>query len=80
MSNFIHENEEEVKGKINIDDLYEKEQRTDLKQLSIFNKLLNRVHKRIQTTSRSRTKDKYIWYQVPEYIFGEPVYDQGECI
>lgn len=52
MSNFIHENEEEVKGKINIDDLYEKEQRTDLKQLSIFNKLLNRVHKRIQTTSR----------------------------
>jgi hypothetical protein len=23
---------------------------------------------------------KYIWYQVPPYIFGEPIYDQTDCI
>ena len=24
--------------------------------------------------------EKYIWYQVPPYIFGEPIYDQTDCI
>jgi hypothetical protein len=23
---------------------------------------------------------KYLWYNVPEYIFGEPLYDNGDCI
>ena len=23
---------------------------------------------------------KFIWFHIPEYIFGEPLYDQGECI
>jgi hypothetical protein len=51
-----------------------------LKQLSIFNKILNRIHKRIQTTTRTNRKDKFIWFTVPEYIFGEPIYKQGDCI
>ena len=24
--------------------------------------------------------DKYIWYSVPSFIFGEPLYDQTDCI
>ena len=24
--------------------------------------------------------DKYIWFNIPEYIFGEPIYDKAECI
>ena len=51
----------------------------DLKQLGIFNKILNRIYKRIQFTGKSR-KDKFIFYQVPEYLFGEPLYNQGDCI
>ena len=80
MSCFLFVNDDEKVGKINIDDLYEKNQQKDLKQLAIFNKILNRVHKRITLTSKSMSKDKHIWFTVPEYIFGEPIYDQGDCI
>ena len=79
MSNILLYDEEEAVGKIDIDELYDKNMRRDLKQLSLFNKILNRVHKRIQTTSRLK-RDKHIWFTVPEYIFGEPNYDQASCI
>jgi len=39
--------DDETVQKINIDDLYEKNQQRDLKQIGIFNKILNRIHKRI---------------------------------
>ena len=80
MSCFLYVNDEETNQKLNIDDLYEKNQKKDLKQVAIFNKLLNRVHKRITLTSKSMKSDKHIWFVVPEYIFGEPIYDQGDCI
>lgn len=80
MSCFLFANDEESSRKINIDELYEKKQLRDMKQLTIFNKILNRVHKRITFTSRNKVNDKYIWFTVPEYIFGEPIYDQGDCI
>ena len=78
---FLLDNDEESTGKINIDDLYEKKQRRDLKQLSIFNKILNRIHKRIEYTAKNKyNKDTHIWYLVPEYLVGEPIYDKGECL
>ena len=80
MSCFLYVDDEETRGKINIDELYGKSQQRDLKQLSIFNKLLNRVHTRITTTARNKKNDKHIWIVVPEFIFGEPIYDQGDCI
>ncbi len=80
MSCFLFADDAESTNKINIDDLYNKHQKRDLKQLSIFNKILNRIHKRIQTTTRTNRKDKFIWFTVPEYIFGEPIYKQGDCI
>jgi hypothetical protein len=79
MSIFINTDEDDAVKKMNIDDLFIKKQRRDLKQLSIYNKLLNRIHKRITTTSRSRSKDTHIWFNVPEFIFGEPVYDNADC-
>jgi hypothetical protein len=80
MSSFLYVNDEETRGKVNIDELYEKKQQRELKQLTIFNKLLNRIHKRITFTGRNKVNDKHIWFIVPEYIFGEPLYDQGDCI
>jgi hypothetical protein len=80
MSCLLYVNDEEAKSKINIDDLYEKKQRQDLKQISIFDKILNRIHRRIQFTGRNKAADKHIWFTIPEYIFGEPIYDKGECI
>jgi hypothetical protein len=80
MSCYLTVDDEEATGKINIDDLFEKKHLRDQKQLAIFNKLLNRIHKRIKFTSHNKSSDRHIWFTVPEYIFGEPVYDQGECI
>lgn len=78
---FIYDHEEEGGGKINIDDLYEKRQKRDLKQLSIFNKILKRIHKRITHTAKSKNiRENSIWFAVPEYLVGEPIYDKGECI
>lgn len=80
MSCFLFVDDKETNGKINIDDLYEKKQRRDLKQLSVFNKILNRIHTRITHTARNKVGDKHVWFTVPEYIFGEPNYDKGDCM
>jgi len=79
MSCFIYNDEEDSSKKINIDELFEKKQRRDLKQLAVYNKILNRVHKRITTVSRGQKLDTHIWFTVPEFIFGEPVYDNADC-
>lgn len=81
MSCFLYTDDAESTSKVNIDELYENKQKRDLKQLSIFNKLLNRIHRRIQFTGRNRKiGETHIWFAVPEYIFGEPIYDKGDCI
>lgn len=72
--------QEAEEDRLNIDDLYEKKQQQDLKQLAIFNKILNRIHSRIKDTARKTTQLKYIWFIVPEYLFGEPLYSQADCI
>ena len=80
MSNLLLFDDQEATGKINIDELYEKNMKRNLKQISIFNKILNRIHRRIMLSTRSTRNDKYIWSIVPEFIFGEPNYNQSDCI
>ncbi len=80
MSCFLYVNDEDQLGKVNIDDLYENKQKRDFKQISIFNKILNRIHNRIKLTARNKKNEQHIWFVIPEYIFGEPVYDKAECI
>ena len=81
MSNiFTLDNLEDFSEKINIDELYEKKRQQDLNKLALFNKLLNRVHVRIRTTSRQKVDEQFCWFLVPETILGVPRYDQGACI
>jgi hypothetical protein len=80
MSCFLYTTDSDNVSNIDIDDLYDKKQKRDLKQVSIFNKILNRIHKRITLTARNKTNDQHIWFTIPEYIFGEPVYDKADCI
>ena len=80
MSNILFTSDDDNVGNMDIDELYEKQQKRDLRQLSIFNKILNRIHKRIRVTGRSKLKEQHIWFTIPEYIFGEPCYDKAECI
>lgn len=81
MSNiFTLDNLEDFSEKINIDELYEKKRQQDLNKLALFNKLLNRVHVKIRTTSRQKVDEQFCWFLVPETILGVPKYDQGACI
>jgi len=77
---FTLENVENFSEKINIDDLYEKKRTYDLSKLNLFNKILNRIHVRIKTTSRQKIDEQFCWFVVPEIIIGVPKYDQGSCI
>jgi len=77
---FTLENIEDFSDKLNIDDLYEKKRQHDVNQLELFNKILNRIHVRIKTTSKQKTDEQFCWYLVPEMIIGVPKYDQGACI
>lgn len=81
MSNiFTLDNIEDFSEKINIDELYEKKRQQDLNKLALFNKILNRVHVRIRTTSRQKADEQFCWFLVPETILGVPKYDQASCI
>lgn len=79
MSVFLFSNEEEACDKISIDELFEKRRMQNIKQLSTFNKILNRVHKKIKDVSRKH-EDKHVWFVVPGFIFGDPIYSNTDCI
>lgn len=74
----LSDNDEGIK--INIDELYEKKKQNDLNTLTLYNRILNRVHQRIRTTSRQRKQEQFCWFIVPEMIIGIPKYNNGECI
>ena len=81
MSNiFTLENISDFSEKINIDALFDKKQKHDLNKLELYNKLLNRIHVRIKTTSRQKIDEQFCWFVVPELIIGVPKYDQPACI
>jgi hypothetical protein len=79
MSCILYHTDAEASGKISIDGLFDRNRERDIKQLSIFNKILNRVHTRITVTSKHK-RDKYIWFVIPEYILGESNYSNPDCI
>jgi hypothetical protein len=66
--------------KINIDELYENKKNHDINQVSNYNKILNRIHKKIKLTSKQKMNDNMCWFLIPEVILGIPKYDQSGCI
>jgi len=77
---FTLENINDFSEKLNLDELYEKKKQYDLNKLELYNKLLNRIHVKIKTTSRQKIDEPFCWYVVPEVIIGVPKYDQAACI
>ena len=77
---FLLEKIDDFTEKINIDELYEKKRNYDLAQKKLFNKILNRIHVRIKTTSRQKMDENFCWFVVPEIIIGVPKFDQANCI
>lgn len=66
--------------KINLEELYDKKKTYDLSKLSIFNKILNRIHEKIKITSRQKVDTQFCWYVIPEIMLGVASYDRASCI
>ena len=77
---FTLENVTDFSERINIDELYEKKRQHDLSKLTLFNKILNRIHVKIKTASKKKIDEHFCWFLVPEIIIGVPKYDQSSCI
>ena len=77
---FIFSGDKESVTNVNIDALYDKQHQRNLKQIAMYNKILNRIHLRINTVGKSRTNNKIIHYAVPLLIFGEALYNINDCI
>lgn len=74
------ENEEGYDTKINLDELYEKKQQRDMNTMNCYNKILNRIHTRIKTTSQQQNVgNQFCWFVVPEMMIGIPMFDHGAC-
>lgn len=72
--------EERFEEKINLDSLFEKKRQHNLSRLSVYQKILHRIHERIKHTARQRNSDDFCFYVVPEFMFGVPRYDVQTCI
>ena len=66
--------------KIDIDELYEHKKKSALVKLSMYNKILKRIHQRIKITSRQRTNNTMCSFVMPEIMIGFPTYDIGDCL
>ena len=66
--------------KINLEELYDKKKTYDLSKLSVYNKILNRIHEKIKITSRQKVNTQFCWYVIPEIILGVASYDRASCI
>ena len=78
MSNIFFANDDECDDKIDIDGLYERNFLREEKKISLYKKILSRVHRRIVSTSRSK-QDKCIHFKLPSYLFGESLYHSDDC-
>jgi|UniRef100_A0A6C0BXZ1 hypothetical protein len=76
----LNDNLDELNEKMNLDDLYERKRQSDLNNLELFNKILNRVQTKIRQTTNLNKDATNCWYIIPEVMIGIPKYDQGECI
>ena len=85
MDNLFYSREEEDEDvenvrKINLDELYDTKKEKDLQKMQVFNRILNRIHTKIKTTSRQKINSNFCWYVVPEVMLGIVNYDRVMCI
>jgi len=66
--------------KINLDELYDRKQQINEHRISIYQKILNKVHKKIKFTARQKHDDQFCFYLVPEILLGVPKYNIQICI
>lgn len=77
--NIIFDSNDDEVDKINLEQLYDRRREIDVLRLQIYQKILNRIHKKIKLTSRLKYDEPYIFYVIPEFVIGVPRYDVKHC-
>lgn len=62
---------------VNAKDLINKQLEREKKKFVTFDKIYNKIEKKI--VSASSTDFYYIWYEIPQYIIGQPFYKYVDC-
>jgi hypothetical protein len=70
----------EEEPRLNIDELYETKKKSNMNRLSIYIKLLKRIHTQIKMTSKMRENNQICYFVMPEVLIGYPNYDLAECL
>ena len=71
--------DDKLSDKINLDELYKQKKITSDLKIQNYNKILNRVHKKIKSVARLRNNDEFCFFVLPEFVLGIPRYDMGSC-
>ena len=79
MATIFNLKDDELNEKINMDELYEKQQQDNLETLKLYQKILSRIHVRIKSVSRQRNNPQFCTYLIPEVMIGIPRYNHSEC-
>lgn len=72
--------EDTFEEKINLDSLFERKRELNLSRLSVYQKILHRIHERIKHIARQKNNEDFCFYVVPEFMFGVPRYDVATCV
>jgi|TARA_Y100000389_G_C17233504_1_gene399367 hypothetical protein len=65
---------------LNIDELHQKDQEKTTRKFEVYQKILEKCHNKITSTSRHSNNMGFCFYNVPKYIFGIPLYDIKSCV
>ena len=66
-------NNNELRDKINLDDLYNRTRQTNDLRLLVYKKILNRTHQKIKYASRQKNTEHYCFFVVPEFLVGKKI-------
>jgi len=63
---------------ISLSELYNMKKEKDRKKIEYYNTILTKCHDKIKNTAKLGGTN--IFYEIPYFIFGLPLYDMGLCI
>lgn len=75
----MSENIRRMQRQIDINDLFEKKVRREEMRLSVYDTILERVHKRIKQVASEDGGTTFLAYVLPEVMIGQPLFNAEQC-
>jgi hypothetical protein len=69
----------DMQRQIDINELFEKKVRREEMRLSVYDTILERIHKRIKQVSSEDGGTTFLAYVLPEVMIGQPLFNAEQC-